>query len=173
MAFESPKIAFIACGILVIVSILYITANALPIWVTRSVDSQKRTLGLWRVCDKNEDISECVNLPLTMDDTTMATRAFITICCILAPLSFISILSIILVNENLKKHMSLLAKVLAIASAISGIIGVGLGISIVVDATTLAAAMEVENVKMGASCILAIVAVTLNLVGAIITFMIK
>ncbi|CAF1484634.1 unnamed protein product, partial [Adineta steineri] len=30
MAFESPKTAFIACGLLVIVSGLYITANALP-----------------------------------------------------------------------------------------------------------------------------------------------
>ncbi|CAF3872088.1 unnamed protein product [Adineta steineri] len=167
MCFESLKLAFTACGILVIVSGLYITANALPRWATRSVDSQKRTFGLWRACEKNEYVSRCVNLPLSVDDKTMATRAFITICCILAPLSAISILSIMFVNENLKKHMALLAEVLAIASFISGIIGVGLGISIVVDT------IKISNATMGVSCILAIIALALNLAGAVITFLIK
>ncbi|CAF1216750.1 unnamed protein product [Adineta steineri] len=97
----------------------------------------------------------------------MATRAFITICCILAPLSVISILSITLVNEHLKKRMSLLAKVLVMASVISGIIGVSLGITAVVD--------TINNIdaSIGVSCILAIVAFLLNFVGALITFMIE
>ncbi|CAF1247813.1 unnamed protein product [Adineta steineri] len=167
MALQSSKTVYIACGILIVVSVLYITANAVPIWATRSVGSGTATVGLWKLCVKIEGTSECVGDGSKVDDKTMATRAFITICCILAPLSAISILSIILVNENLKKRMSLLAKVLAIASAISGIIGVGLGISMVVDI------IKISNATMGVSCILAIVAVALNLVGAVITFLIK
>ncbi|CAF1206073.1 unnamed protein product [Adineta steineri] len=173
MPFEGQKRIYTACGILFTVSVLYITANALPIWVTGSDESGTGSAGLWKVCGKLEGIPICASYPMRVDDKTMATRAFITMCCILAPLSFISILSIILVNENLKKHMALLAKVLAIASAISGIIGVGLGISRVADTFKFAAAMKVENATMGVSCILAIIALALNLVGAVITFLIK
>ncbi|CAF1189039.1 unnamed protein product [Adineta steineri] len=173
MAFESQKRIYTACGILFTVSVLYITANALPIWVTGSNESGTSSGGLWKACQKYKGSSKCLNAGSKVLDKIMATRAFITICCILAPLSFISILSIILVNENLRKRMSLLAKVLAIASAISGIIGVGLGISRVVDTIKFTAAMEVENVKMGVSCILAIIALALNLVGAVITFLIR
>ncbi|CAF4209086.1 unnamed protein product [Adineta steineri] len=167
MAFESPRIAFIACGILVIVSILYITANALPRWVTKSVESDTVTVGLWKLCVKHEDISKCDSLPSSVDGKIMATRAFITICCILAPLSVILILSIMFVNENIKKHMALLAKVLVIASVFSGIIGVGVGISMVVDAYKMA------DARMGLSCILAIAAVAVNLASAFMTGLIK
>ncbi|CAF1154510.1 unnamed protein product [Adineta steineri] len=185
MPFEGQKRIYTACGILFTVSVLYITANALPIWVTGSFEPTVVTFGLWKICGKNKDISNCVNMPSVVDDKTTATQAFITICCILAPLSVISILSIILVNENLKKHMSVLAKVLAIASLISGIIGIGLGISFVVDIIkgidalksipgfTIEAASKIGDFKMGVSCILAIVAVALNLVGAVITFLIR
>ncbi|CAF0880835.1 unnamed protein product [Adineta steineri] len=109
----------------------------------------------------------------------MATQAFITICCILAPLSAISVLLITLVNENLKKSISLVAKVLAIASVISRIIGIGLEINIVVNAIKYMDTVENMvginnwNTSMGVSCILVIVALALNLVGAVLTLMIK
>ncbi|CAF1014835.1 unnamed protein product [Adineta steineri] len=70
-------------------------------------------------------------------------------------------------DKNVKKNMSLIAKGLAIASVISGVIGVGLGIDVVVNAA------KNLNVSIGVSCILAIVALALNLIGAVITFMIK
>ncbi|CAF3666002.1 unnamed protein product [Adineta steineri] len=167
MAFQNREEIYTACVILVIVSGLYLMANVLPMWTTQLFVSGTDTFGLWKVCLKTKYIPACVNLPLSVDDKTMATRAFITICCILAPLSVISILSITLVNENLKKRMSLLAKVLVIACFISRIIGVPLGMTAVVDTI-----MNIDA-NIGVSCILAIVAFLLNFVGALITFMIE
>ncbi|CAF4037902.1 unnamed protein product [Adineta steineri] len=173
MAFESPKIALFTCGMLVIVSGLYITANALPMWVTKSVESDTVTVGLWKLCVKHEDISKCDSLPLSMDGKIMATRAFITICCILFSLSVILILSIMLVNENLKMYMSLIAHVLVVSNVISGTIGVGVGISMVEDVIKIVDAHKIADARMGLSCILAIIAVALNLASAFMTGLIK
>ncbi|CAF1213961.1 unnamed protein product [Adineta steineri] len=167
MALQNPKRVYVACGILVMVSILYITANTAPIWETESVKSDTGTGALWKLCATNKTISMCHNFPYSMDHKVITTRASLTTCSILSPLSFISILLIIFVNENLKKQMSLIAKVLAIASFISGIIGVTLGITILVDV------IQNTGDSMGVSCILAIIAVALNLVGAVITCLIK
>ncbi|CAF4186113.1 unnamed protein product [Adineta steineri] len=93
----------------------------------------------------------------------MAARVFIIICCILAPLSVISILSNIFVNEKLKKRIYLLPKILATASFINGIIAVRLGIGMAEDV------IKIRNAVIGESCILAIVALVLNLIGAVIT----
>ncbi|CAF1220515.1 unnamed protein product [Adineta steineri] len=103
----------------------------------------------------------------------MSTQAFITICCILAPLSAISVLLLTLVNENLKKSISLAAKVLAIASVISGIIGIVVNAIKYMDAVENMVGINNWNTSIGVSCILAIVALALNLVGAVLTLMIK
>ncbi|UJR24297.1 hypothetical protein I4U23_027264 [Adineta vaga] len=167
MAFENRKILFIASGILAITAILYIIANGLPIWTKSSGTSVSITVGLWQVCRLQGAKLSCISLPTeVVSDKIKAARAFMTICSILCPLSIISIISIISVNENVKKNISFLSKGLAIASLISGIIGVSLGISFSVNEINAGA-------SMGVSCILAIIGLVFNIIGTIITFFIK
>jgi hypothetical protein len=131
--------------------------------VTVSTESFTYTVGLWKACESVGSTKICRYPQSKADQKTMSTRAFITICCILSPLSVASILYI---NEDLKKKISLLAKGLAIASLVSGIIGVSIAISVVVKGIDLGG-------KMGVSCILAIIALIFNLAGAVTTFFIK
>ncbi len=62
----------------------------------------------------------------------MAVRAFITLFCILSSLSTIFILSILLIRENFKKIISMLAKILSIGSFIGEILGIAFGITFAV-----------------------------------------
>ncbi|UJR38648.1 hypothetical protein I4U23_031314 [Adineta vaga] len=167
MTVQNRLLLYTATGLLAVTAVLYITANPLPIWLTGSTaESFKYTYGLWKICRLEGSTNICRNLPSKVDDKTMSMRAFITICCILSPLSVASILSILCINEDLKKKIFLLAKGLAIATLICGIIGVSIAISVVVENNKLGG-------KMGISCILAIIALVLNLAGAITTFFIK
>jgi hypothetical protein len=129
-------------------------------------ESGKFTLGLWSVCGPLNGISECGTLIGVVSDMhakMMSARAFVTISCILSSLSVIFILSIILVKEDLKRTMAILAKVLSIGSLIAGIIGVALGISFIIG----------MKFNIGVSSILGIIASVFNLGGAIATLIIK
>ncbi len=132
------------------------------------------TVGLWRVCgpiDKEgrggSVCGDIIKLPTDIYGKMMGARAFVTICCIISSLSVVSILLILFVEENLKGKMSILAKALAFASLVGGIIGVAVG---------MAFAMKIVGSKadnIGVSSILGIIAIVFNLAGAITTFIIK
>ncbi|CAF0729239.1 unnamed protein product [Adineta steineri] len=118
MALQNRPLLYTATGLLVIIAVLYITANALPIWVTVSDESFSYTVGLWKAC------------------------------------------------ESEGKNIYSLAKGLAIAALICGIIGVAIGISVVLEGIDFGG-------KMGVSCVLAIIALVFNFAGAIAIFYIK
>jgi hypothetical protein len=109
----------------------------------------------------------CLDLPSNSDGKNMSARSFVTICCILCALSLLSLLAILFVDEKFKSKMILLGKGLAIASLISGIIGVPLGISFAMKPLGL------MDAKIGVSSILGIIAVGFNLGGVITTFIMK
>ncbi|CAF1114504.1 unnamed protein product [Adineta steineri] len=165
MAFQNRLLLYTTIGLLVVTAALYIMANALPIWITASTESSTYTYGLWKVCNTVEGTKICLNAPLKTDSETMSMRAFIIICCILSPLSVVSILSI-LYNEDLKKKMFFWAKCLAVTTLVCGIIGVAIGINEVVKSKD-------RGGKMGVSCILAITALVLNLASAVTTFFLE
>jgi hypothetical protein len=98
----------------------------------------------------------------------MAARAFITLSCILTSLSTVLTLSILLIRENFKKIISILAKILSIGSLIGGILGMALGITFVVKEDETMIAFDI-----GVSSILAIIAVVFNLFGTIATLIIN
>jgi hypothetical protein len=95
-------------------------------------------------------------------------RVFVTISCILLSFSILSILSILLVQEDSKRILALLTKVLSIGSFIAGIVGLALGIAFVMNHNELGI-----KYKIGVSSILAIIAVIFNLGGAITTFIMR
>jgi hypothetical protein len=99
----------------------------------------------------------------------MAARAFLTLSCILPSLSAVFILSILLIPENFKKIISILAKVLSIGSLIGGILGMALGITFVKKYEP----MSTLGFDVSVSSILAIIAVVFNLGGTIATLIIK
>jgi hypothetical protein len=92
----------------------------------------------------------------------MAARAFITLSCILPSLSAVLILLILLISEDFKKVISILAKILSIGSLIVGIIGIALGITFVVKQDESMGAFDLDL-----SSVLAIIAVVFNLYGTI------
>jgi Mg/Co/Ni transporter MgtE len=98
----------------------------------------------------------------------MAARAFITLSCILTPLSAVFTLSILLIRENFKKIISMLAKILCIGSLIGGILGITLGIIFVAKKDEIMVAFDI-----GVSSILTIIAVVFNLFGTIATLIIN
>ena len=106
----------------------------------------------------------------------MAARAFVTISCILWAFTILSILSMLSIEKNFKRHVSLVAKGLAIACLTSGIIGVALGIHFSVEILNLLAAeLGIQGLKskISVSSILAIIALVFNLAGAVATFFIR
>ncbi|CAF1568890.1 unnamed protein product [Adineta steineri] len=145
MALQNRPLLYTATGLLVITAVLYITANALPIWVTVSDESYSYTVGLWKACESEGSTKLCINIPLKSDYKTISTRAFITLCCIYSSLSVASIITILCINENLE-NISSLAKGLAIAALICRIIGVAIGISVVLEGIDFGG-------KMGVSCV--------------------
>jgi hypothetical protein len=126
------------------------------------------TVGLWRVYgpinDQVDIISVCGDIIIFQTDIhgkMIAARVFMSICPVLSSLSLVSILLIIVVEENLKKTMSILAKALAFGSLIAGTIVIVGG---------MALAMKIVCSKIGnisVSSILGIIAIVFNLADAI------
>ncbi|UJR18996.1 hypothetical protein I4U23_022126 [Adineta vaga] len=183
MAIENRRSLYIASALLLVCGILYIVANALPMWGKITYGSLSNEIGLWRACAKgsidNSAASKCGTFNANASDmksNIMAARAFVTISCILWALAILSILSILFLDESLKSHISSAAKGLAIACLISGIIGVALGIHFAMEELNqLADAANLKDIrsKMNVSSILAIIALVFNLAGAVATFFIK
>jgi len=96
--------------------------------------SGKKTIGLWSFCGSINGISGCgqlIAVSSNLHNKMMSARAFLTISCIRSSFSVIFILSILLIKEDLKRTMAILAKILSIGSLIVGIIGVALGIILI------------------------------------------
>jgi len=91
----------------------------------------------------------------------MAARLFMSICSILSSLPLVSISLILVVEENLKKTMSILAKALAFGSLIAGTIGIVGGMALAIKIV----GSKVGNISV--SSILGIIAIVFNLAGVI------
>lgn len=107
----------------------------------------------------------------------MGSRVFTTIVCIFSSFSILSVLLILLANADSKKIAALFTIVFSIGSLIAGIIGFALGISFVLQSNELEFLVQTTrlkpSLKIGASSIIAIIALVLNIVAAIASFIIK
>ncbi len=137
-------------------------------------DSETTTIGLWGKCTKSKDkdshmaCTEGFGLNWKSYAKLMGSRVFVTIACIFSSFSILSVLLILLVNADSKKIAALFTIVFSIGSLIAGIIGFALGISRVLQNEEFH-----QSFKIGASTIIAIIALALNILGAIASFIIK
>ena len=128
-------------------------------------------LGLWRFCQQQQGQSICIAFDCNTDTTKdsalcskmQAARAFVTMACILSAFAAICLFTRVVESLGSNTIVSLISKALPILSLISGIIGVALGISFATSATL--------NLKIGGAAIVAIIALIVNLVGAVLAFL--
>ena len=137
--------------------------------------SIKFSVGLWRSCVSVPDNKVCVNGPdpsicsLITGETAdvchkmIAARAFITIACIISGISAVCFFARTLETINQNKMVIMTSMGLAIGSFVAGVIGLALGIT----ATTATGSLPVK-VSINAAAILAIIAVVINLIGAVL-----
>ncbi len=132
-------------------------------------------MGLWGECTKPKDMNNemsCGELGIQLNWKSyaklMGSRVFVTIACIFSSFSILSVSLILLVNADSKKIAALFTVVFSITSLITGIIGLALGITLVLKNDELNLSL-----KMGASSIIAIIALVFNIIAAIGSFIIK
>ncbi len=134
------------------------------------------TIGLWRTCSPITNLGQvCVSVgcPPSEGDTgsfcskILAARAFVTLACIMSGISTLLLFISVATSDNAKQILLMAAKGLAFACLVMGIIGVAVAIN-----GTTETALETK-LDWGASAIIGIIAIVLNLCGAIATVLIK
>ena len=132
------------------------------------------TLGLWRLCLALGGGKACGDFSCTgdgVDQNTcsriIAARAFVTLACILSGISVLCLIASAVISGDANRIAVLAAKGLVFACLIMGIIGVAVGIS-----GTIAFRTGIKF-DIGAAAIIGIIAIIINLVGAIVTLLIK
>ncbi|CAF3595869.1 unnamed protein product [Adineta steineri] len=169
-------LALLAGCILTVTCVLYIVSNAVPSWAQISSGGYSvLTYGLWKKCDQGPDGSECelLKCPMKDDDSSvcsriLAGRAFMTLACILSGITTISLFICAFTDVGKNRILLLITKASAFVCLIMGIIGVGVGGSII-------QILSEGSVKfsLGAASTLGIIAIIINLVGAIVSLFIK
>lgn len=130
-------------------------------------------MGLWKGCGTVYDTLACGNLvclstSLGGSDSQCAkmltARTFVTIACIMSILSVIFLFARLVESADSNRIVILISKSLPLITLIAGIIGVAVGIAFVTYKDAL---------KINAAAILGIVALVINLVGAILAAIIR
>jgi hypothetical protein len=141
--------------------------------ITHSVTA---TVGLWGACTKSmysNNQTICGEFGLVAFNwqnyaKLLGSRVFVTIACIFSSFSILSVSLILLVNADSKRIAALFTIVFSIGSLIAGIIGFALGITFVLQSNEFDLSL-----KIGASSIIAIIALVFNILGTIASFIIK
>ncbi|CAF3669271.1 unnamed protein product [Rotaria socialis] len=183
MVLDKRVLIIVSGSAMTLSCILFIVGNALPSWSSAKLDSAQInllynmltqydisvkdqttsdetqvTIGLWRGCASILQLTACSNLlssctlrngeSLPLCQKMMAARAFVTIACIISGASAVCLFAYIL--------------------QITGVIGIALGI---VFATDNGGLPIKKSVSVGA--ILAILAVAMNLIGAVLSLLVR
>ncbi len=89
-------------------------------------------VGLWKLCTIASNSSKCVDISCSSGDNTcseiLASRAFVTLACILSPIAALCLFASAIIANNMKRIVLLAGRGLAFACIIVGIIGVTIGI---------------------------------------------
>ncbi|CAF1631779.1 unnamed protein product [Adineta ricciae] len=172
-------------GLMVIACIFYITSNALPSWFLEpehlskaQFDLAESSIGLWRVCltvfgvhTCSDHVSSCESIKgehANVCHKMLAARAFMTLACIFSAISATCLFACLLESINKNTNVITMIKIIPFVCFIMGIIGLALGISY-----TTVTGPEIISMSLGAGAILAIIAVILNLIGAILALIIR
>ncbi|CAF4226642.1 unnamed protein product [Adineta steineri] len=168
-------VALVAGIILAVASILYIVSNAVPSWVQLTVEGETAAYGLWKICGSGPGVKECVSIKCsaaTGDSSfcskILAGRAFMTLACIFSGITTICLFICAFIDGKISRILSLAAKVLAFVCLMMGIISVGTG-----GSTLKTLSVGDFKFSFGAAFIIGIVAIIINLVGAITSIFIK
>jgi hypothetical protein len=130
---------------------------------------------MWKLCGSTAYEKVCADYTcISRNDNSgtcsklSAAKAFVTLACILSGISALCLFACIVTTDNIHRMLLLAAKGLVFASLITGIIGVAVGISATTDlANTL------FKSSLGAAAIIGIVALIINLSGAIVALLVK
>lgn len=131
--------------------------------------------GLWEACRLDPYLgSQCSSIkcpyiefaPISSCNRTIAARAFVTLACIASALSVIFILSIT-IDDTTKKSVLIFGRIFAIASLIFGIVGVAVARNLIIVTGSI------HNLRWGSSSIMGLIAIIINFVGALTSFLIK
>ncbi|UJR15553.1 hypothetical protein I4U23_002492 [Adineta vaga] len=167
-------VPLIAGVILSITFIFYIVSNAVP-ECKQSNESVSRKIGLWQFCFSIYDDSNCDSVECSSNNGNaglcsriVAGRAFMTLACILSGICTICLFICAVLGENVHRLVLVGSEILAFVCVILGIIGVGVGGSI----STLLSGNGIQY-SFGAAAIIGVIAIIINLAGAILTLFIK
>ena len=142
---------------------------------TASLPGGSVNQGLWRGCSTVPGAAFCLDtvsscpseLPpslVAICHKMIAAKAFMTLACLLSAFSALCIFSNLTNNTNSNSMMIMICRLLPVLCFVCGIIGVGLGIAYITDQ---------ELLKISTAAILGIAAVVLNLIGAVLTVLIR
>ncbi|CAF5086136.1 unnamed protein product, partial [Rotaria magnacalcarata] len=136
--------------------------------------SEKATIGLWRACISINGPTKCGNIisdcelyrgqAIQRCHKMIAARAFVTIACILSALSAVCIFTYIIIQTETNQILFMISKVLPILSFIAGIIGLAVGIAFITSS---------DSVKLSSATFVDIVAVAINVIGAILAVLVR
>jgi hypothetical protein len=134
------------------------------------------TYGLWQFCETYQGSKTCdtIQCPGNGYDSgfcskILASRAFVTLACIMSGIAAICLFSFAVTRENTNGILLLATKGLVFACVIAGIIGVAVGANVTVsidDGSGL-------SFNLGAAAIVGIVAIIINFVGGIAAIFIQ
>ncbi|CAF1442166.1 unnamed protein product [Adineta steineri] len=168
-------VALLAGCILTVTCVLYIVSNAVPSWAQISVGDNPISIGLWRQCESELNVITCGSLGCPSENDIpgfcgriLASRAFMTLTCILSGFTTISLFICAFTDVGKNRILLLITKALAFVCLIMGIIGVGVGGSIIEILGKVSG-----KPSLSAASTLGIIAIIINLVGAIVSLFIK
>ncbi|CAF3740713.1 unnamed protein product [Rotaria sp. Silwood1] len=177
MKLDRRFVAIISGALLVLAFTFYVVANTVPSWAKSERGPITVTYGLWKVCVGAGAKPSCANVDCSMLSSARCSkmkvaRAFITIACILSALAALCALICVFLSPELGKPLSIVTKILPFATLIAGIIGVAVDIALAFD--FFSEQIGLWNKKtVGAAGIMMIVALVLNLFGAIAAIFIQ
>ncbi|CAF1347674.1 unnamed protein product [Adineta steineri] len=170
------KVVAIVAGIILIVAwIFYVASNAVPSWSQVTYGGATITFGIWTYCITYSGSSTCnaINCPAATDDNgvcsrLMASRAFMTLVCILSGITAICLIICAFIDEKISRILLLVGKVLAFVCLIMGIIGVATG-----GSAQQVLWQGTNQLNFTAGFGLGIVAIIINIVGFIVSLFVK
>ncbi len=132
------------------------------------------TAGIWKICITVIKTTECLaiscgkgGVDFGVCDKTIAAKILLTCTCIIAAISALCFFLVAQKSENINQKLLLTMKILVFISLIMGIISV----SAVIIATR--STIPQLKLRLGVSAYLGIIAIIINLIGAIIAVLIK
>ena len=169
---NSRTLSIVAACVLGLCFIFYVVSNAVPSWAKASEGSF--TIGLWKSCVKFNSKTTCANFACVgshggICDKIKAARAFMTLACLVSGVAVILLITMIVLNKSINSLFLLIIKILPIVCLLMGIIGVGLG----ADGTRSFGSLGTKKLSLGPAAIVGIIGILINLVAAILTFLIK